>query len=63
SGGVMAAAAQAVGSPGTPAAPLLQLAAGGGAGAVAYLLLSRMLRVDELSVAWGMLRRRGAALR
>jgi putative peptidoglycan lipid II flippase len=63
SGGITAAAAQAVGSPGTPAVPLLQLAAGGGAGAVAYLLLSRMLRVEELSLAWGMLRRRGPVLR
>lgn len=63
SGGIMAAAAQAVSSPAIPAVPLVQLAAGGAAGTAAYLLMSRMLRVEELGLAWGMLRRRGRAVR
>jgi len=53
SGGVMVAVSQAV-----PPGPAGQLLAGGSAGAAAYLLLSRLLRADELEVAWGMLRRR-----
>lgn len=57
SAGVMAAAVRAVG-PGT----VLPLAAGGAAGAAAYVLLSKLLRVEELGGAWGMItRRRGAA--
>lgn len=70
SGGVMAAAALAVGSsvagPGATggvAVWALQLAAGGGAGAAAYVLLARMLGVDDLAVAWAMLRGRSRAPR
>lgn len=65
SGAVMGAAAQAVPvlGRGGMAASLIQLAAGGAAGAAAYLLLSRALRVDELALAWGMVMKRGRALR
>jgi len=58
SGGIMVAAAGAVGQ-----AAVVQLLAGGAAGAAAYLLLSRILHMDELTVAWGMVRKRGTALR
>lgn len=54
----MVAASRAAGSGALP-----QLLAGGGTGALAYVALARLLRVEELGGAWGMIRRRGAAAR
>lgn len=70
SGGIMAASAVAVGDaiagPGATGGltvGALQLVAGGGAGVAAYILLSRLLGVQELSLAWAMLWRRSRSLR